>query len=390
MRARAKRSPTLLALDQRRKGAFTPAQQKFFDLFFRDWPLGRPVLADWWTDFLTHFASPYDFNPLNVNPLRDHLVKTHRFREGARLRGAEALRLPRPMSITGKIAVFERHELTADHVMASACLPFLFQAVEIDGVPYWDGGYMGNPALFPLFYETGCAGHRRSSRSIRSSGIEVPAAARDIQDRLNEITFNGALMGELRAIDFVNRLIDDGKLSADDYVRPLVHRIDGCGLLSPYDAATKLDASWQLITNFFEYGRKAAKHWLDETSSPHRQAEHARPAHGLFVTAKPDDYAVVLTACGVAAAGKIAETLVSERLAACVQKLPVESTYRWKGEIETAQEVLLLIKIKNADYITVEERILALHDYETPEIIALPVAAGFAGYLSWVDEAVRR
>ena len=72
-------------------------------------------------------------------------------------------------------------------------------------------------------------------------------------------------MGELRAIDFVVRLIDAGKLSVDDYVRPLVHRIDGCGLLSPYDAATKLDASWQLITNFFEYGRKAAKHWLDET-----------------------------------------------------------------------------------------------------------------------------
>ncbi len=105
---------------------------------------------------------------------------------------------------------------------------------------------------------------------------------------------------------------------------------------------------------------------------------------------KAGDYAVVLTACGAATAGKIAETLVRERLAACVQKLPVESTYRWKGEIETALEVLLLIKIRNADYATVEERILALHDYETPEIVALPVAAGFAGYLSWIDEAVRR
>ncbi len=105
---------------------------------------------------------------------------------------------------------------------------------------------------------------------------------------------------------------------------------------------------------------------------------------------KADDYAVVLTACGAATAGRIAETLVSERLAACVQKLPIESTYCWKGEIETAQEVLLLIKIRNADYATVEERILALHDYETPEIIALPVAAGLAGYLSWIDEAVRR
>ncbi|QAY97297.1 divalent-cation tolerance protein CutA [Methylovirgula ligni] len=97
-----------------------------------------------------------------------------------------------------------------------------------------------------------------------------------------------------------------------------------------------------------------------------------------------------MTACGAATAGRIAETLVSERLAACVQKLPIESTYRWKGEIETAQEVLLLIKIRNADYATVEERILTLHDYETPEIVALPVAAGFAGYLSWIDEAVRR
>lgn len=108
------------------------------------------------------------------------------------------------------------------------------------------------------------------------------------------------------------------------------------------------------------------------------------------MTAKPDDYAVVLTACGVAAAGKIAAALVSERLAACVQKLPIESTYRWKGQVETAQEVLLLIKIRNADYATVEDRILALHDYETPEILALPVAAGFSGYLSWIDEAVRR
>ncbi|MDR3644144.1 MAG: divalent-cation tolerance protein CutA [Clostridia bacterium] len=102
------------------------------------------------------------------------------------------------------------------------------------------------------------------------------------------------------------------------------------------------------------------------------------------------DYAVVLTACGAATAGKIAEALVRGGLAACVQKLPVESTYRWKGEIETAQEVLLLIKIKNADYAAVEQAIRALHDYEIPEIIALPVAQGFAGYLSWIDEVTRR
>ena len=102
------------------------------------------------------------------------------------------------------------------------------------------------------------------------------------------------------------------------------------------------------------------------------------------------DYAVVLTACGVDVAPHIARALVAEKLAACVQRLPIESTYRWKGEVETAQEALLLIKIRATDYAAVEQAIRALHDYEMPEIIALPVAEGFAGYLSWIDEVTRR
>jgi periplasmic divalent cation tolerance protein len=102
------------------------------------------------------------------------------------------------------------------------------------------------------------------------------------------------------------------------------------------------------------------------------------------------DYAIVLTTCGADAAPRIAEALVSAKLAGCVQRLPIESTYRWKGEVETAAEVLLLIKIRSADYSAVEQAILALHDYETPEIIMLPVMQGFAGYLSWLGEATRR
>jgi periplasmic divalent cation tolerance protein len=104
----------------------------------------------------------------------------------------------------------------------------------------------------------------------------------------------------------------------------------------------------------------------------------------------PGDYAVVLTTCGAEVAPHIARTLVAKKLAACVQRLPIESTYFWKGEIETAPETLLMIKTKAADFAAVEQAILALHDYETPEIIALPVAAGFAGYLSWIDEVTRR
>ncbi len=108
------------------------------------------------------------------------------------------------------------------------------------------------------------------------------------------------------------------------------------------------------------------------------------------MNAVASDYAVVLTACRAEIAKQIAETLVTERLAACVQSLPVQSVYRWKGAVETAQETLLLIKIKGADYEAVEHAIFALHDAETPEIIALPVAAGFSGYLEWIDAATRR
>ena len=100
----------------------------------------------------------------------------------------------------------------ADAVLASACLPFLFQAVEIDGEAYWDGGYMGNPAHLPADLRLRVARTWSSSTSTRSNRPDVPTTARDIMNRINEISFNSSLMREMRAIAFVNRLIDDGKL----------------------------------------------------------------------------------------------------------------------------------------------------------------------------------
>jgi NTE family protein len=240
---------------------FPPAERKFLDLFFK-LPL-QSMVMQWWADYLTHYSSPYDFNPLNINPLRDHLEKTVDF---AKVRALTELKLfvAATNVHTGRIKVFEGPELTADHVMASACLPYLFQAVEIDGVPYWDGGFMGNPALFPLFYKTACS----DIVIVQINPVErhvTPRSASDIQDRLNEITFNGALLGEMRAIDFVNRLIESGKLSRDEYMSPFVHRIGGGRYLEPFQASTKLDASWSLISKLHLFGRKAAKQWLDET-----------------------------------------------------------------------------------------------------------------------------
>ncbi|PNG25571.1 patatin-like phospholipase family protein [Methylocella silvestris] len=243
------------------QGAFSPAQRKLINLFFKDFDLRRNI-AYWWTDFLTHYSSPYEFNPLNINPLRDHIVEMIDF-DKVRAMTQMKIFVSATNVHNGRITVFEGKDLTADHVMASACLPFLFQAVEIDGAPYWDGGYMGNPALFPLFYKTGCS----DILIVQINPIErleTPKTARDIQDRLNEITFNGALMGEMRAMDFVNRLLEKGKLSRDDYMQTRAHRIDGGDLLASFAASTKVDASWPMIQKLHAFGRDSTKKWLAE------------------------------------------------------------------------------------------------------------------------------
>lgn len=161
------------------------------------------------------------------------------------------------------VRLFERKELTASHVMASACLPTIFQAVEIDGVPYWDGGYMGNPALYPLFYQV----KTDDILLVQINPVErhvTPRTAHEIQNRLTEITFNGGLLRELRVMDLVTRLVDEGKLSRDLYKRVLMHRIDGEGRLESYMASTRLNAEWSFFQELRDVGRECAKTWLEK------------------------------------------------------------------------------------------------------------------------------
>jgi NTE family protein len=146
-------------------------------------------------------------------------------------------------------------------VAASACLPSIFQAVEIEGEPYWDGGYVGNPALFPLFYETGTD----DILLVQINPIErrsTPRTAHEIQNRLTEITFNSGLLRELRTVDFVTRLIDEGKLSKKDYKRVLMHRISGGERLDAFAASTRLNAEWAFFKELKDLGRATAKDWL--------------------------------------------------------------------------------------------------------------------------------
>ena len=163
---------------------------------------------------------------------------------------------------TGRGKIFRRDVLTADHVMASACLPRLFQAVIVDGQPYWDGGYAGNPPLWPLFYETQC----RDAIIVQINPIEreqTPRLPAEIANRVDEITFNASLLAELRAADFVARLIHTGVLKSEQYRLERLHRIGGSGKLESFNAATKNDVSWPFLKHLRDLGRNDTKEWLE-------------------------------------------------------------------------------------------------------------------------------
>ncbi len=210
-------------------------------------------------DLITRIASPYDFNPLNLNPLRDLLVELIDF---DRMRkSALKLFISATNVETGRARVWDKGELTPDHVMASACLPWLFQAVEIDGVPYWDGGFTGNPALWPLFEN--CASDDVvlvQINPIRRPG--APKTARDIINRINEITFNASLLHDLRAVDFVTRLIEAGRLEGTGYRRVLAHMIGDEDTLAGLGASSKFNVEPDFINMLFDKGREAADRWL--------------------------------------------------------------------------------------------------------------------------------
>jgi len=210
---------------------------------------------------LTGVASPYQLNPLNINPLRDLVEESVDF-DMVRKCDAFALFISATNVETGRVKVFPREHLTADMVMASACLPHLYQAVEIDGVPYWDGGYMGNPALFPLYGKTGTD----DIVVVQINPIErtgTPRTAQDIQNRMNEISFNASLLKELRAIDFVDRLIEQGKLSTGHYRPVKVHLIENEDALKPMGASSKMNVEWAFLTRLRDIGRETAAAWLD-------------------------------------------------------------------------------------------------------------------------------
>jgi NTE family protein len=219
---------------------------------------GTPWLT--WFNLMTQFASPYEFNPLNYNPLRDQVAKQVDFERLRETKGIDLFVTATNVE-TGRPDVFCRNQLTIDHVMASACLPTLYQAVMINGTPYWDGGYMGNPSLWPLYYNTGTD----DILIVKVNPIErkgAPRTAREIADRLNEITFNASLLREFRAIDFVQRLIRAGRLKGMEYRDPRIHIVGDDALMQQMGESTKYVTEWPFLEMLRDKGRNAGDAWL--------------------------------------------------------------------------------------------------------------------------------
>jgi NTE family protein len=231
---------------------------------------GRPcAAATMFLQPLTGLLSPYQFNPFDLNPLRDVLAQNV---DMAAVRACDQLELfvCATNVRSGQPRVFTTRELTLDMVLASACVPHLFRAVEVAGEAYWDGGYMGNPPIYPLIYNT-------QSRDIVIVHInpivrpQLPTTPAEIHNRLTEIAFNSSLIREFRAIAFVTKLIEQEWLKdehRDKLKHVLIHSIRADDLMCDLSAASKLNTDWQFLCELRDRGRAAAAAWLEQ-AYPH-------------------------------------------------------------------------------------------------------------------------
>jgi NTE family protein len=237
----------------------SPYKRTLFDILIGNWNLDHSP-GYLMSDLISRVASPYELNPLNINPLKDFLTENIDF---DRVRSCNRMKLFIAATCvqTGKVRIFERSELTPDMVMASACLPTLYQAVSIDGQEYWDGGYSGNPPLYPFAYR--CMANDVVLVQINPMGRqETPDTAREILNRVNEITFNANLLHELRAIDFVARMLDEGSLDPNRYKKIRIHAIEAEKGFKGLNASSKLNAEWDFLLHLHDIGQQVADDWL--------------------------------------------------------------------------------------------------------------------------------
>jgi len=238
----------------------SPLQPSMFDRLLKP---GSLDMSPGWLmmDALSRVMSPYQLNPMNINPLRDVLASVV---DCEVLHRQERVKLYICASnvLSGKIKVFTKDDVSIESVLASACLPFMFQAVEVDGEFYWDGGYMGNPPIYPLIYHCGS----RDVMIVQLNPIripEVPKTSQAILDRVNTLSFNSSLMREMRAINFVTKLVESGFTDGGRLKHMLIHTIDAEEEVCQLGVSSKLNADWSFLASLHEIGRLKAEAFLE-------------------------------------------------------------------------------------------------------------------------------
>ena len=213
-------------------------------------------------DFASLLLSPYQFNPSDYNPLREMLLEMVDF-DRLRVEGKTKLFVSATNVLRGRARVFSLQEMTVDAVLASACLPFLFKAVEIEGEYYWDGGYMGNPPIFPLIDGAESA----DILLIQINPVSIPKVPRtpdEIRDRVNTLSFNSSLMHEMRRVNFVQRMLHDG-YDMNGILRDLhIHNINPEAAMGTLSVSSKLNADWKFLNQLRSLGHAMASDWLAE------------------------------------------------------------------------------------------------------------------------------
>jgi NTE family protein len=241
-----------------RAAAFSPMQRSPLDRLMGKWSLDSSP-AYIFTDLMSRLLSPYDLNPLGFNPLRQILIESIDFERLAR--APTKLFVTATRVRTGRGRIFRNAEINADVLLASACLPTMFRAVEIDGEPYWDGGYVGNPTITPLVRETDA----RDTILVQinpTERAEEPRTAAEILNRLNEISFNSPLAKELRMIALLRQVVDPGNGEGARWAQMKTHRIKS-DMLTGFGASSKLNAEWAFVSTLREEGRRAAGEFID-------------------------------------------------------------------------------------------------------------------------------
>jgi NTE family protein len=244
-----------------RAAAFSPLQRSPLDRLLGRWTLDTsPAYVA--MDLLTRVLSPYNLNPLGLNPLRDILAESIDFERLTR--SPIKLFITATKVRTGRGRIFRNAEITADVLLASACLPTMFRAVEIDGEAYWDGGYAGNPTITPLVRESDA--HDTILVQINpTERPEVPRSAAEILNRMNEISFNSPLAKELRMIALLRQVVDAGTGEGARWAQMRTHRIKS-DMLVQFGASSKLNAEWEFVSMLRAEGRRAASEFLDASA----------------------------------------------------------------------------------------------------------------------------